>query len=42
MSEQEAMRNELRLGLQTIESGETVSGAERFATGAGRHGTPTD
>ncbi len=39
MSEGEAMRNELRLGLQTIESGETVSGATRFRDGAGRHGS---
>lgn len=33
-----AMENEFRLGLQTIESGETVSGAGRFADGQGRHG----
>lgn len=39
LSEDEAMRNELRLGLDTIESGETVSGAQRFRDGAGRHGT---
>jgi enoyl-CoA hydratase len=38
MSEDEAMRNELGLGVQTIESGETVSGAKRFREGAGRHG----
>ncbi|MGD8607349.1 MAG: crotonase/enoyl-CoA hydratase family protein [Myxococcales bacterium] len=38
LSEDEAMRNELRLGLDTIESGETVSGARRFRDGAGRHG----
>ena len=42
MSEDEAMRNELRLGLETIESGETVSGATRFSQGAGRHGTFSD
>ena len=41
MSEDAAMRNELQLGLETIQSGETVTGARRFATGAGRHGTPT-
>jgi enoyl-CoA hydratase len=38
MSEHEAMRTELRLGLETIESGETVSGAKRFRDGVGRHG----
>ena len=42
MSEDEAMRNEFQLGLETIESGETVTGARRFRDGAGRHGTPTD
>ncbi len=39
MSEGDAMRNELRIGVDTIESGETVSGAQRFRDGAGRHGT---
>jgi len=39
MTEDEAMRNELRLGIETNESGETVSGATRFQKGAGRHGT---
>jgi enoyl-CoA hydratase len=34
----EALRNEARLGLETIRSGETVAGASRFAQGAGRHG----
>jgi enoyl-CoA hydratase len=38
MSEDEAMVNEVRLGLATIESGETLTGAQRFAAGAGRHG----
>jgi len=33
-----ALRNEYRLGLATIRSGETVVGAQRFASGAGRHG----
>jgi enoyl-CoA hydratase len=42
MTEAEAMRNELRLGLQTIESGEAVSGATRFTKGAGHHGTFSD
>jgi enoyl-CoA hydratase len=35
----EAMRNEFRLGLETILSGETFEGAVRFARGAGRHGS---
>jgi len=38
MSEAEATRNETRLGLQTIESGETVAGAAAFTKGKGRHG----
>jgi len=42
MSEDQAMRNELRIGVATIESGETVSGARRFRDGAGRHGTFDD
>ena len=42
MSEDEAMRNELRIGVETIESGETVSGAQRFRDGAGRHGAFSD
>ena len=33
-----AMRNEYRHGIATIRSGETVAGARRFASGAGRHG----
>jgi enoyl-CoA hydratase len=36
----EALANEVRLGLETIRSGETRAGAERFAAGAGRHGEP--
>jgi len=36
---EEAMRNEFRIGLATIRSGETLDGASRFAGGAGRHGT---
>jgi enoyl-CoA hydratase len=39
LSVQAAMRNEFRLGLATIESGETLEGAARFSQGAGRHGT---
>jgi len=33
-----ALRNEYRHGLATIRSGETVAGARRFASGAGRQG----
>jgi enoyl-CoA hydratase len=40
MSEHEAMVNEVRHGLATIRSGETLSGAQRFAAGEGRHGSP--
>jgi len=35
----EAVQNELRRGLETIASGETGSGAARFAGGGGRHGS---
>jgi enoyl-CoA hydratase len=38
LDEEGAMRNELRHGLATIESGESRSGAAAFAAGAGRHG----
>ena len=38
MTEDNAMRNELSLGIATIESGETVEGATRFRDGQGRHG----
>jgi enoyl-CoA hydratase len=38
LSEDAAMRNEVRRGRETIASGETRAGAERFAGGAGRHG----
>jgi enoyl-CoA hydratase len=31
-------RNEFRLGMQVIDSGESKEGAERFAKGKGRHG----
>jgi enoyl-CoA hydratase len=40
MTEDNAMRNELGLGIATIESGETVEGATRFRDGQGRHGEP--
>jgi enoyl-CoA hydratase len=35
----EALREETRLGVDVIRSGETVEGAQRFAAGAGRHGS---
>lgn len=35
----DALSNETRLGRATIATGETRSGAERFAAGAGRHGS---
>ena len=38
METEEALINEMRLGMQTIGSGETVAGATRFAGGQGRHG----
>ena len=34
----EALVNEYRHGIATIQSGETHAGAERFKSGAGRHG----
>jgi len=33
-----ALRNEFRLGIEVVQSGETQAGAARFAGGAGRHG----
>jgi hypothetical protein len=38
LSEEEATDNEMRGGLAVIASGETLSGATRFASGIGRHG----
>lgn len=35
----DALAHETRLGLATIQSGETVAGARRFAAGEGRHGS---
>ena len=35
-----AVWNEFRHGIATVESGETETGARRFAAGAGRHGDP--
>ncbi|MDH3686690.1 MAG: enoyl-CoA hydratase, partial [Myxococcales bacterium] len=37
-----ALENELRRGLEVIESGETREGATRFAQGAGRGGSFSD
>jgi enoyl-CoA hydratase len=39
LSEDEAIANEMRGGLNVIASGETLSGATRFASGVGRHGS---
>ena len=39
LEEQDAIANEMRGGLAVIASGETLSGAARFASGVGRHGT---
>src|SRR6059058_4812630 len=39
LSEEDAIANEMRGGLDVIASGETLSGATRFASGTGRHGT---
>jgi enoyl-CoA hydratase len=36
----DAITNEYVRGMKTIRSGETQAGAQRFATGAGRHGAP--
>jgi enoyl-CoA hydratase len=38
LEEEDAIANEMRGGLAVIASGETLSGAARFASGAGRHG----
>src|SRR6267154_5021148 len=38
LGEEDAIANEMRGGLEVIASGETLSGATRFASGAGRHG----
>jgi len=42
LTEPDALVLEARFGLHTIDSGETALGAARFASGAGRHGTPVD
>ncbi|WP_322515353.1 crotonase/enoyl-CoA hydratase family protein [Rhodopseudomonas palustris] len=38
LAEEDAIMNEMRGGLKVIASGETLSGAERFTQGEGRHG----
>jgi enoyl-CoA hydratase len=38
MDETSALRNEFRRGLDTLQSGEALSGAAAFTAGAGRHG----
>src|ERR1700754_4995 len=38
LEEEDAIANEMRGGLKVIGSGETLSGAARFASGVGRHG----
>ncbi len=40
MNEHEALANEFRGGLQTLQSGETAAGAARFTAGEGRGGKP--
>jgi enoyl-CoA hydratase len=40
LSMDDALRNEFERGAATIASGETLEGATRFASGAGRHGEP--
>lgn len=39
LSESEAIDNEVRRGLETLRSGETIAGAARFASGEGRRGS---
>ncbi|MBZ5525936.1 MAG: crotonase/enoyl-CoA hydratase family protein [Acidobacteriia bacterium] len=40
LSWQEARLNEFEHGLEVLSSGESVAGAQRFASGEGRHGAP--
>ena len=42
MDEADAIANEFRHGLATLQSGETLSGAGRFRDGVGRHGDFSD
>ncbi len=39
---EEGLRNEARLGIATIQSGEAQAGARRFVEGHGRHGSTSD
>jgi enoyl-CoA hydratase len=39
---EDAVLNEFRLGIATVNSGEAEAGARRFASGRGRHGTAVD
>lgn len=39
LSENDAIDNEIKRGLDTLRSGETAAGAQRFTSGAGRGGT---
>jgi enoyl-CoA hydratase len=38
LEEEDAIKSEMRGGLEVIASGESLSGATRFASGIGRHG----
>jgi enoyl-CoA hydratase len=40
LSIDDAIHNEYLHGIETVASGETRAGAERFRAGAGRHGAP--
>ena len=42
LNHDQALRNETRIGFETINSGETFDGASRFAGGVGRHGRFSD
>lgn len=39
---EDALREETRLGLETMRSGETIAGVQRFVSGHGRHGAMDD
>jgi enoyl-CoA hydratase len=38
LTEPEALRNEVRRGVEVLAAGDVAAGAARFAEGAGRHG----
>ena len=42
LSQEDALRNETRRGLEVIRSGEAQTGARRFVEGHGRHGSMSD